>query len=57
MSLKERVHRYVIEHPSQTEDEIADALDMSLIKVIEALLILQDEGKVKSAEVEVEANA
>ena len=52
MSLKERVHRYVLEHPSQTEDEIAKALDTSIIKVIEALLILQDEGKVKSEEVE-----
>jgi len=52
MNLKERVYRYVIEHPSQTEDEIAEALGVSLIKVIEALLILQDEGKVKSAEIE-----
>jgi len=50
MSLKDRIYEYVQAHPNQTEDEIAKALGANLLKVLEALLLLQDEGKVKSLE-------
>jgi len=55
-SLKEKVYEYVQAHPNKTENEIAEALGVSMIKVLEALLLLQDEGKVKSLE-EIEATA
>jgi len=50
-SLKNRVYEYVQAHPNKTEDEIAEALGVSMIKVLDALLLLQDEGLVKSQEI------
>jgi len=55
-SLKNRVYEYVQAHPNKTEDEIAEALGVSMIKVLEALLLLQDEGLVKSQEIEATAS-
>jgi len=48
-SLKNRVCEYVQAHPNKTEDEIAEALGISVIKVLDILFLLEDEGKVKSA--------
>jgi len=48
--LKEQVLRYVVEHPGATDDEIAEKLNMHIIDVVSALLLLEEEGKVKSIE-------
>ena len=47
-SLKKQVYKYVQAHPNKTEDEIAEALGISVIKVLDMLFLLEDEGKVKS---------
>ena len=43
----QRVLRYVREHPGCTEDEIAQALRMHILDVLEALHVLEAEGLVK----------
>ena len=47
-NLKNRIYEYLQAHPKETEDEIAEALEVGVLKVMEALFLLQDEGKVKS---------
>jgi len=47
---KEQVLRYVTEHPGASDDEIAEKLNMHIVDVISALLLLEEEGKVKSIE-------
>ena len=51
-SLKNKVLEYLQSHPNQksTEDGIAEALGVNMLRVMEALFLLQDEGKVKSFE-------
>jgi len=46
--IKDRVERYVREHPGVTEDKIAEDLELHIIDVLSALVILEEEGKVKS---------
>ena len=43
---KEKVYRYIQEHPKETEDDIASALNLNIIDVLVALSILNKEGKV-----------
>lgn len=43
---KNRVHNYVLEHPNETEDNIASALEMNIIDVLVALHTLKNEGKI-----------
>ena len=45
---KEQVLRYVIEHPGATDDEIAEKLNIHIVDVISVLVVLEQEGKVKS---------
>ncbi|RLF98116.1 MAG: hypothetical protein DRN49_06430 [Thaumarchaeota archaeon] len=47
----QRVLRYVREHPGCTEDEIAQALRMHILDVLEALHILEAEGLVRGEEI------
>ena len=49
----QRVLRYVREHPGCTEDEIAQALRMHILDVLEALYILEDQGLVKMEKSEI----
>jgi|GEM_PF-6410775 len=48
----QRVLHYVREHPGCTEDEIAQALRMHILDVMEALHILEAQGLVKVEESE-----
>lgn len=50
-SIKEEVYKYVRKHPKATEEEIAAVLKVDIIDVLNALFLLQDEGKVKSEEI------
>lgn len=45
-----RIQNYVVENPGHTEEEIAEALGISLFDAIEGLLKLEKAGKLKSVE-------
>ena len=38
------------EHPGASEDEISEALNMHIVDVLSALIVLEEEGKVKPVE-------
>jgi len=48
MSKKEEVLKYVLQHPNCSEEEIAKALKIDLISVMDTLVKLEKEGKVKA---------
>ena len=50
-SIKEAVYKYVCKHPETTEEEIAATLKVHIIDVLNALVILEKEGRVKSEEI------
>jgi len=49
-NVKDKVLQYVIEHPSETENEVAAALKLDVVTVLSALIELEKEGKVKETE-------
>jgi len=50
-SVKEKVYEYVCEHPGATEEEMAAILKVHVIDVLNALVLLEREGRVKSEEI------
>ena len=50
-SVKEAVINYVCKHPGATEEEIAAVLKVHIIEVLNALVILEKEGRVKGEEI------
>jgi len=49
--VKEKVYEYVCEHSGATEEEIAAVLKVHVIDVLNALVLLEREGRVKSEEI------
>ena len=45
--VKNRVLKYVVEHPGTSDDEISEALKLHIVDVTAALVLLEEEGKVK----------
>ena len=46
--VKNRVLKYVCEHPGASDDKIAEDLKIHVVDVLSALVVLEEEGKVKS---------
>ena len=49
--IESRIVNYLKAHDGATEDEIAEALGMHVVDVLDALATLKKEGSVKSTEV------
>ena len=49
--MKEAVYKYVCKHPEATEEEISAVLNVHVVEVLNALVILEKEGRVKSEEI------
>ena len=47
--VKNRVLNYIIEHPGASDDEISAALKLHIVDVTAALVLLEEEGKIKEA--------
>jgi predicted ArsR family transcriptional regulator len=55
--IKTRVFHYVSANPQVTEDDVAAALKIHVIDVLQALVELEKEGKVQGLEVEGDTEA
>ena len=50
-NVKEAVYKYVCKHPEATEEEISAVLNVHIVEVLNALVILEKEGRVRSEEI------
>jgi transcription initiation factor IIE alpha subunit len=48
-SVKNCVLKYVVDHPGASDDEISEALKLHIVDVTTALVLLEEEGKIKEA--------
>jgi len=45
--VKNRVLKYVVDHPGQDHVQISEALKLDIVDVTTALVLLEEEGKIK----------
>ena len=48
--VKNRVLKYVVKHPGTPDDEIAEALRLHIVDVMAALVLLEEEGRIKEVD-------
>jgi predicted transcriptional regulator len=48
--MKQRVLDYIVKHPGASDAEISEALKMHILDVTVAVLLLEEEGRIKEAE-------